>query len=605
MATIRILISTSAITVADTSTEDIAWGAWKVVDMGTYGAVKYVHVIEEVADAGSEIDPGPGRRVCVCVLVLLPLKHSNTFQRQAKYTQLHNTLPILLCRPLWIKAECCRPMTTVVALKMVKGKLACELWYCTICMKGRAGDIHRLRCASNIFIQIDFVSILLCRVDGRVFLQGCPPSTSRLARIFSTSTNITSRIKSKQILAKILRKSPATPDFAGMASWKPWTQREEQLGFQGTVAVGSSHGLFSMYKARWFSVSSFLPSFYQLSGSLLPNSYPPIMRFTLNISHNSFPPSFSPSLSPYQHHPTMTPTLPAPHKPPFQTTTSTPPPILPSFNTTAIETDSSTVYPKTAVPHRRTMSILRCHVAKWNMVSREFVCDVQQDCHVSVYRHMNMDERECKNQLDSLLSTILRDHNLDHNHHGNQQNIHPNPKHPTYPNDEIFPSRVGTMVFAQELYWAENVPAGTFTPNFRMLGMELVMVGTCGRERNWNAHVWGETSGSWDMVRAGVGPWRFVVWGYLLNLGEVIEEREDYATITQTSTTHDNNNNLVYLSNSGIQVLRLHTEYGVPTLATTLKFQDIVYEMRVLISMESWREGWADGDGMTEGLVSG
>jgi hypothetical protein len=83
-----------------------------------------------------------------------------------------------------------------------------------------------------------------------------------------------------------------------------------------------------------------------------------------------------------------------------------------------------------------------------------------------------------------------------------------------YPNGIEYPSAEGDPLFAPELYWEESVPVGAVQANLSILGTPFTLSGYGGREKNWNAGAWADISLDWDMVRAAVGPYAFIVWRY-------------------------------------------------------------------------------------------
>ncbi|KAK0725167.1 hypothetical protein B0H67DRAFT_569793 [Lasiosphaeris hirsuta] len=83
-----------------------------------------------------------------------------------------------------------------------------------------------------------------------------------------------------------------------------------------------------------------------------------------------------------------------------------------------------------------------------------------------------------------------------------------------YPNGLEYPSADGDPLFAPELYWEESVPVGTVEANLSILGTPFVLSGYGGREKNWNSEAWADISADWDMMRAAVGPYAFIVWRY-------------------------------------------------------------------------------------------
>lgn len=83
-----------------------------------------------------------------------------------------------------------------------------------------------------------------------------------------------------------------------------------------------------------------------------------------------------------------------------------------------------------------------------------------------------------------------------------------------YPNGLEYPSADGDPLFAPELYWEETVPVGTVDANLSILGTPFVLSGYGGREKNWNSRAWADISANWDMIRAAVGPYAFIVWRY-------------------------------------------------------------------------------------------
>jgi len=83
-----------------------------------------------------------------------------------------------------------------------------------------------------------------------------------------------------------------------------------------------------------------------------------------------------------------------------------------------------------------------------------------------------------------------------------------------YPNGLEYPSAEGDPLFAPGLYWEENVPVGAVEANLSIRGTPFTLSGYGGREKNWNSRAWADISADWDMVRASVGPYAFIVWRY-------------------------------------------------------------------------------------------
>lgn len=85
---------------------------------------------------------------------------------------------------------------------------------------------------------------------------------------------------------------------------------------------------------------------------------------------------------------------------------------------------------------------------------------------------------------------------------------------PVYPNGLEYPNAAGGPLFAPELYWEETVPIGAVEAHLSILGTPFALSGYGGREKNWNSRAWADISADWDMVRAKVGPYAFIVWRY-------------------------------------------------------------------------------------------
>lgn len=124
------------------------------------------------------------------------------------------------------------------------------------------------------------------------------------------------------------------------------------------------------------------------------------------------------------------------------------------------------------------------------------------------------------------------------------------------PNGLKYPNKDANQLFAPGIYWGESVPTGIIEANLIILGSPFILKGYGGRERNWLALPWFQTSKSWDMIRGVVGPYRYIGWGHTSKIegtqfSMVLFKDEDvifrttrtepsdtmtWATITQTNT---------------------------------------------------------------------